>query len=242
MRWNKEYYSEIVKMCTAERIEKGGNQLQKCLEEMAREYLYESLRNYQRKEKELLHQKIRRGQKFSNLFSRTAQSAGENIFFSMGLFAGIVKVMEFLFRDLVDRQDFAHKIQGLCQKAHYLNVMKYLYRNTPARHREIVQREGVSRSHLTEIMKELQEAHVVDKYYQGKAAFYELTEEGREYVKTIEEEAEKPAIDYLSKGILGAEDTIDFRKEDYLEKIQISAAAAKKKRQWDCYIPLKETA
>ena len=24
MRWNKEYYSEIVKMCTAERIEKGG--------------------------------------------------------------------------------------------------------------------------------------------------------------------------------------------------------------------------
>ena len=60
--------------------------------------------------------------------------------------------------------------------------------------------------------------------------------------RPIEEEAEKPAIDYLSKGILGAEDTIDFRKEDYLEKIQISAAAAKKKRQWDCYIPVKETA
>ena len=242
MLWNQEYYLEISKLCTAEQIEKQGECLQRHLEEMTKEYLFESLRSYQKKEKELLYQKIRQGQPFSNLFLRASRSAGCTVFFSMGLFAGIVKVMEFLFRDLVDRQDFTYKIRGLCQKAHYLNVLKYLYRNTPARHKEIVQWEGVSRSYLTEIMKELQEAHVVDKYYQGKAAFYELTAEGREYMETIAGEIERPAIDYLSKDILVTEDTASIRKEGYLEKMLISTVIGRKKNKSSYYVASKEIA
>ena len=239
MRWDKDDYLEISRLCTIKEIEKEGDVLQRYLDEMAKEYLFESLRRYQKKEKELLYRNVRQGQKFSKLFSETAKADKGSVLFSMGFFAGIVRVMELLFRDLVDRRDFAHRIQGLCQKAHYLNVLKYLYRNEPARHKEIAQKEGVSRSYLTEIMKELQEAHVVDKYYQGKAAFYELTDEGKEYVKTMEVEPEKPAVDYLGKSILIENEIAGFRQEDYLEKIHTSAVVTKKKWQRDCCVPAK---
>ena len=74
MRWDKDDYLEISRLCTIKEIEKEGDVLQRYLDEMAKEYLFESLRRYQKKEKELLYRNVRQGQKFSKLFSETAKA------------------------------------------------------------------------------------------------------------------------------------------------------------------------
>ncbi len=226
MFYGQEDYQEMKKLCAEATTREFEDVLREALKRLVKEYLYEVLRNYQRKEKELLLQKLRQGQKFSQLFQRTAESEENDAFFQMGQFAGIVKLMEYLYRDLVDRTDFASRISGLCQKAHYYNILRSLYEHPGERHKNLAGNEGISYSHLTEIMKELQEAHAVDKYYQGKAALYELTEEGREYIaETLKGNAEKISPDYLEKSLL----LWPEKDGAYLEKVSISLGMSKKK-------------
>lgn len=70
------------------------------LNNMTKEYLYATFRNYQENEKELLQLKIRQGQKFSKLFQRTAESEQEQAAYQMGMYSGVVAVMEYLLKNM----------------------------------------------------------------------------------------------------------------------------------------------
>lgn len=186
MKWDKELYQGLDQMYERAPSQQEEGQYQVQLEELNREYLYETMRMYQRKEKSLLYQELRQGQKASLLFRRIAEKNRHMTLFLMGVFVGIVYAVGFLFRDMEDERDFTIVMEGICKKAHYSNVLKYLYKNPSARHKDIAQDEGISASFLTEIMKELQAKRAVEKFYSGKAAFYELTIDGKAFAKALD--------------------------------------------------------
>ncbi|MDO4471220.1 MAG: hypothetical protein Q4C84_15405, partial [Bacillota bacterium] len=89
-------------------------------------------------------------------------------------------------------------MKRLSTKAHYSNILKYIYYWPSSRHKEIAENEGIRVSFLTEIMKELQQKGAVKKYYSGKAAFYELTIDGKKFVRTlICTDEDRPIPDYI---------------------------------------------
>ena len=102
MDWNKEYYEEMRRLCLAKEFEKDNGDLKRRLDDLSKDYLYESLRRYQKREKELLYRNVRQGQKLSKLFAESAEANKRSVLFSMGLFAGIVMTMNFLVKDLGD--------------------------------------------------------------------------------------------------------------------------------------------
>ncbi len=222
MKWDKELYQGLDQMYERAPSQQEEGQYQVQLEELNREYLYETMRMYQRKEKNLLYQELRQGQRVSLLFQRIAVKNKLMILFLMGIFAGMVYMVGFLFRDMEDERDFTIVMEGLCKKAHYSNVLKYLYQNPSARHKDIAQNEGISASFLTEIMKELQAKRAVEKYYSGKAAFYELTIDGKAFAKTLEGRMEEWIVpDYLTSFKTEFFDDIE-RQPDYAQKMMHS--------------------
>ena len=77
------------------------------------------------------------GRKFSNLFSRTRVQ--KKYFSQWACFAGIVKVMEFLFSGLVDRQDFGERIRD-CVKSPLSECDENIFIGILPPPREIVQK------------------------------------------------------------------------------------------------------
>lgn len=222
MKWDKELYQGLDQMYERAPSQQEEGQYQVQLEELNREYLYETMRMYQRKEKNLLYQELRQGQRVSLLFQRIALKNKHMSLLLMGIFVGMVYMVGFLFRDMEDERDFTIVMEGLCKKAHYSNVLKYLYQNPSARHKDIAQNEGISASFLTEIMKELQAKRAVEKYYSGKAAFYELTIDGKAFAKTLEGRMEEWIVpDYLTSFKTEFFDDIE-RQPDYVEKMMHS--------------------
>ncbi|MCI9589224.1 MAG: hypothetical protein HFG42_01520 [Lachnospiraceae bacterium] len=221
MKWDKELYQKLDQVYEQELSQSEQGLYQAQLKELNREYLYETMRMYQRKEKSLLYQELRQGQKASLLFQRIAEKNRHMTLLLMGVFVGIVYAVGFLFRDMEDERDFTIVMEGICKKAHYSNVLKYLYKNPSARHKDIAQDEGISASFLTEIMKELQAKRAVEKFYSGKAAFYELTIDGKAFAKTLDGRIEERIVpDYLSICKIEIPNDI-LGQSDYEQKMQL---------------------
>ncbi len=73
MKWDKELYQKLDQVYEQELSQSEQGLYQAQLKELNREYLYETMRMYQRKEKSLLYQELRQGQKASLLFQRIAE-------------------------------------------------------------------------------------------------------------------------------------------------------------------------
>lgn len=80
--------------------------------------------------------------------------------------------------------------------SHARKVIFYLYHHVHVRHAELVDNLEMPRSSVTDLMKILEDAGVVESTRGAKVVFYDLTNEGRKYVKDQEPEEENIIIDY----------------------------------------------
>lgn len=78
-------------------------------------------------------------------------------------------------------------------------VLTYLYRHTNVQHKILVSEIGIPKSTLSDFMKILETAGCVEKIEQGKFSFFNLTAEGRKYVKeTVADIDEEIIVDQRS--------------------------------------------
>ena len=186
MKWDIELCRQISEIHNREMSSEEARQWEERLMGLNKEYMYELMRLYQKGDKEQMYLMLRQGQKISKAFEYSAENSQRLLAYYMGLLGGITYEAGFLFRDMAEKREFPIVMKGLCAKAHYSNILKYLYRHPSARHKDIVEFEKIKPGFLTTIMKDLEKNGAVKKYCSGKAVFYELTIDGKEFVGNLE--------------------------------------------------------
>ncbi|MFR4046772.1 MAG: MarR family transcriptional regulator [Blautia sp.] len=74
------------------------------------------------------------------------------------------------------------------------NIMIFLYRHSHARHKDLMQNLDISKSSLTDTLRVLENAGLVDKIQCDNCAFYDLSGEGRRYLRTKVEDIDREII------------------------------------------------
>ena len=204
MKWDIELCRQISEIHNRDMSSGEARQWEERLMELNKEYMYELMRLYQKGDKEQMYSMLRQGQKISKAFEYSAENSQRLLAYYMGLLGGITYEAGFLFRDMAEKREFPIVMKGLCAKTHYSNILKYLYRHPSARHKDIVEFEKIKPGFLTTIMKDLEKNGAVKKYCSGKAVFYELTIDGKEFVGALEEtDNDRVPPDYLGMAKTG---------------------------------------
>lgn len=121
----------------------------------------------------------------------------ERRFFSMGEFCGIYRFVKQLLEPLEEKVDFEKKMNYLFKKKHIPDILNYIYANSEAQHKELVSIACVGANYTSELLNELIDAECIKKTQIGKYTFYELTMNGRRFVKKqIKSEKENTYRDY----------------------------------------------
>lgn len=102
------------------------------------------------------------------------------------------------------KSDFAERVALVEKRFNNAKaVLAYLYRHVHVQHKELVQNLTIRPSTLSDLLSELKDIGCVEKIESGRCSFYNLTNDGRKYLKDIH-----PDID--QKFDIGRE---DFREE-----------------------------
>lgn len=85
-----------------------------------------------------------------------------------------------------NRSDFKEKITLAERRFRDArSVLVYLYRHAHVQHKELVDNLGVRPSTLSDLLSELVDIDCVEKIESGRCSFYNLTNDGRKYLKEI---------------------------------------------------------
>ena len=63
------------------------------------------------------------------------------------------------------------------------SIMEFLYRHSHVRHKDLIEL-GISRSSVTDTLRSLENAGLVDRIQCDNCAFYNLSSEGRKYIRS----------------------------------------------------------
>lgn len=215
----KEHYSQMKKYLTDD---SGDEKLGLLLENLNTEVLYEMMRRYERKEKEILNNELRLAAKYSDCFNnyitKKDTSAKSRRLFLMGEFVGIYKVISRLLALLLGKEKGENKLFALCTgRAHIKEILIFLYYHPNVKHKDLAEKIGIKPNYLNELMKLLEPTGSINKYSYGKFCYYELSLDGQKYVEDfLKEKQLERENGYLHKNInMFHEEREPYRKIPY---------------------------
>lgn len=107
----------------------------------------------------------------------------EEFVYLMGVFSGIFKEVNLLLLPLERKNTFLEIMTCLYQKKHIPEILKFLYANPDARHKDIASAINVNTNQASELLNELVQARCITNTKIGKSSLYALTTDGVRFLK-----------------------------------------------------------
>lgn len=111
------------------------------------------------------------------------QNAICRMFFQAGISVGQSKAGDVWLQEQENKKCFEKNMLTLLSKAHVKKIIKTVYESPVMQHDILAQIVGISSSRLSKIITGLEESGCLRRYGTRKNSFYELTLDGKDYVK-----------------------------------------------------------
>ena len=91
--------------------------------------------------------------------------------------------------------DFEHDMKIIERShKHVGEVLQYLYKHMHVQHKTLRERFGIAASTLSDLMNALEKVECIEKLKCGKFTYYNLTNEGRRYIKSLFPEIDNEVV------------------------------------------------
>lgn len=146
---------------------------------------------YVSKRREEMRQKLSVAHRFRNMFAKTIK---DYLSYYIGIFSGMTKSFEILSKAASRQEYFHNTMTALYAKSKVKEILEYLYAHPESQHKMIVESMDISKSYLTQLLRELEREGCVERFATGKRSFYSLSVGGQAFVrkKRAEREFVKP--------------------------------------------------
>lgn len=167
------------------------DEINQLLSELNKEYIHASIRNYINKDRERLHKIEAFAERLEKILEKGKKSAVETMIHEMGVFKGANLLMYYLLFNMNELESVKRKVHVLAEQSHIKDILLYIYAHPGSRHKKIADALGLSTSHLSELMRKLEQAQCVERYHESKYSYYELTVDGKYCVREMFHIADK---------------------------------------------------
>lgn len=155
------------------------NQLSQAVEEFSTDCGWAILHENQ----DVLISKLNLARRIQNKMKRNVNGKREEFVYLMGVFSGIFKEINLLLAPLERKNTFLEIMTCLYQKKHIPEILKFLYDNPDARHKDIASAINVNTNQASELLNELVQARCIINTKIGKTSIYALTMDGVRFLK-----------------------------------------------------------
>lgn len=118
-----------------------------------------------------------------NLIVRYFNSEREQLLLNLGFFNGVHFVVNLLIHEKEKRRKDTTLIRSFLDRKYTRAILKYLFRNPIAGHKELAKELSLSPSGLNGVLKDLINCHLIEKTEHSKYSYYSLTEESYRFTK-----------------------------------------------------------
>lgn len=171
---NKEIYEMI-------QIKINNNEL--CVEDLQilnNDFLNECSILYIHNKQREIENEISFGKRFKNLFKKCIK---DYFSFQIGNFYGTLKCLEVLLCSNKRQTKFNELMIASYEKSGVSNILNYLYEHPDSQHKVICESLHMSKSYLSQLLRELERAGCVERYATGKRSFFSLSVLGQDFVR-----------------------------------------------------------
>lgn len=134
-----------------------------------------------------LNKELDSSKRFKVLFE---QSYSKNLDYYIGYFHALTTVFSMLLDKEAEDDTFEKEMNALSEKASVKKILFYLLDHSDAQHKVIAEKAGMTPSHLSQLMRELEGTGCVERYASGKRSFYSLSLRGQAFTKKLKEKTE----------------------------------------------------
>lgn len=134
-----------------------------------------------------LNKELDSSKRFKVLFE---QSYSKTLDYYIGYFHAVTTAFNVLVNREIEDDTFEKEMNALSEKASVKKILFYLLDHSDSQHKVIAEKAGVTPSHLSQLMRELEDTGCVERYASGKRSFYSLSLRGQAFTKKIKEKAE----------------------------------------------------
>lgn len=182
-------------------IKNSGNMISEVNAEVFRNLLAEStnvyIQAYCERDYESVEKLLREQRKLRKVLTRELRDYTDQAAVICSKMVQTYNIFNKLMRDNTERRNFAADISSIEKRfAHTREVLIYLYRHIHVQHKELKREFDIPGSTLSDLLKVLEQAECVEKIASGRCSFYDLTNEGRKYLKeTVKDIDEEIIVD-----------------------------------------------
>lgn len=128
-----------------------------------------------------------------------------------------------IFQIELEKETIKHEIRFIEQQYKYARkILAYLYNKDYVRHKELHEILKIPKSSLTDTLQALEEAEIIGKIKAGKCSFYDLTNEGREYIKKYYDQPGEEYGNNKEKDAEKAGENIELDWKQKMKKMELS--------------------
>ncbi len=182
-------------------IKNSGNMISEVNAEAFRNLLAEStnvyIQAYCERDYESVEKLLREQRKLRKVLTRELREYTDQAAVICSKMVQTYNIFNKLMRDNTERRNFAADISSIEKRyAHTREVLIYLYKHVHVQHKELKEAFDIPGSTLSDLLKVLEQAECVEKITGGRCSFYDLTNEGRKYLKeTVKDIDEEIIVD-----------------------------------------------
>lgn len=198
---------------------------------------------YQEKNYEFIREMLREQRNFRKELTAALRKYSDQTIIVASKMVQTYNIFNKILIEESERRNFVDEMNLVMQSySHAKEVLRYLYKHSFVRHKEIKEKYNIPGSTLSDLLKILQQLECIECMKNGKVSLYNLTNEGCKYVEEtieglndeiiIEPEEFKAGYQKITRGKLQMENRIDnFYKKSFYYKGEIYDELSNK-RKW----------
>ena len=187
------------------------------LDEKDMQYISTNLRNvlieyYVENEEHALRQEIQRAKIYQRLLKTNIK---DYISYYIGSFSATLLLFDFLLDSKRRKEKTRKNISEARMMAGANKVLNYLYDHPDSQHKIICENTCITKSYLSQLLKELVSRGLVERYATGKRSFFALTLDGQTFIKEHRQKHIKKKAIYPNKYAYRQDTIFDFEHSKY---------------------------
>ena len=157
------------------------------LEQYNKKFVMDILVNYETSQYDNMWENLKDTRKLRNYATKEAGKLGQEYAtgYQMGYFVAAWNIFNRIL-SIQEEKSRLHKkmIDAIKGKQKAYIILNYLAEHHNARNADIARATKISKGYISDVINELNDSGIVEKWGSGKAVFYELTYQGREWAKS----------------------------------------------------------
>lgn len=177
-----ERYEDILKYL---KTRFGEEEAAAAMEYISRQYLQQFMQGVHKQRTEEVMEATRQAAYIKSAVERYLETDEfyQRFLFMAGICVGQYKAGEAWLQEQGNADSFERSMVVLCARAHVRDVIEAVYANPGIQHKNLMEIVGVKANYLTQLATSLVEAGCLYRYGTKKCTYYELTLQGKDYVK-----------------------------------------------------------